>query len=217
MDIVSNRAVKIVSIALIATVVLQIVYMAFLGGPKPAEAGAALTNADVIRYFDERGGEITAVWLVEALAFMAITLGGFIALARGAALPLAWAALGLFGVFNCVQIGMGLAMFEPAARVGGDDSRLFFLFVSGAFFFFYLAKAFLGIAATVLGIRLVAVHSTGMKALGGLTAIAGLAAFGLNIAAMAMGNPVLFLAGASGTVAALLAAIAAGYALRETG
>ncbi len=215
MDIARNRAVKIVSIALIATVVLQIVYMAFLGGPKPAEAGAALTNADVIRYFDERGGDITAVWLIEALAFMTIALGGFIALARGAAVPLAWAALGLFGVFNLVQIGMGLAMFEPAARAGGDDSGLFFLFVSGAFFFFYLAKAFLGLAAVNFGVRLVAARSTGLKVLGGLTAVAGLAALGFNVAAMALGNPVLFLAGASGTLAALFTAISAGFALRE--
>lgn len=215
MDIARNRAVTTVSIALIATVVLQIVYMAFLGGPKPEEAGAALTNADVIRYFDERGGVITTVWLIEALAFMAIALGSFVALARGAALPLAWAALGLFGVFNLVQIGMGLAMFEPAARAGGDDSSVFFLFVSGAFFFFYLAKAFLGIAAVTFAIRLVASRAGGMKVLGAITAVAGIAALGLNIAAMAMGNPVLFLAGAAGTVAALLTASVAGIALRD--
>ncbi|MXP45856.1 hypothetical protein GRI43_00425 [Altererythrobacter luteolus] len=214
MDIASNRAVKFVSIALIATVVLQLVYMAFLGGPQPAEAGAALTSADVIRYFDERGTEITAVWAIEAAAFIIIALSAFVTLARGAAMPVAWCALGLFGVFNLVQIGIGLAMFEPAARAGGDETGLFFVFVSGAFFFFYLAKLFLGIAATFFGLRIVSGNSAGLKVLGGLTLIAGLAAIGANFAAMAAGNSVLFIAGATGTAAALFTAVAAGFAMR---
>lgn len=46
MDSVALRAAKLVAIALITTVVLQIVYMLFLGGPAPREDGAALTNAD---------------------------------------------------------------------------------------------------------------------------------------------------------------------------
>ena len=80
MDIGAKRAIKVVAIALITTVVLQIVYMAFLGGPKPLEEGAALTNADVIRYFDERGNEIRLVWTLEAVAFLSIALGSLIAL-----------------------------------------------------------------------------------------------------------------------------------------
>ena len=214
MDIASNRAVKLVSIALIATVVLQLIYMAFLGGPQPAEAGAALTNADVIRYFDERGAQITSVWAIEAAAFIIIALTAFVTLARGAAMAAAWCALGLFGVFNLIQIGIGLAMFEPAARAGGDESGLFFVFVSGAFFFFYLAKVFLGIAAASFGLRIAGARSAGLKILGGMTLIAGLTAIGANFAAMMLGNPVLLLAGATGTVAALFTAVAAGFALR---
>lgn len=210
MDIAASRAAKIVVFSLIATVILQLVYMVSLGGPSPLEEGSPLTNADVIRYFDQRGGEITAVWGMEALAFLIIAAGSFFAASRGLKNGLAWVALGLAGVFNTVQIGIGLSMFEPAARVGGDDSGLFFLFVSGAFFFYYVAKVLIGVAGLVLGMHLFKDTATGAKALGGITAIAGLASIAANGAAMALGNPVLLIAGATGTLATLFVAIAAG-------
>ena len=215
MDITANRATRIVAVSLIAIVVLQIVYMAFLGGPKPLEAGTPLSNADVLRYFDERGAEITTVWTLEAMAFLAIALGSLVIALRGASNTTAWAALSLFGVFNMIQIGMGLAMFEPAARAGGDDMGLFGTFVSGAFFFYFVAKVMLGVAALIFGLRLLGAATGGIKALAGLTALVGAAAIGLNVAGMALGMSVLMYAGAAGTAAALFTALTAGKATRS--
>ncbi|GAA4643013.1 hypothetical protein GCM10023115_09730 [Pontixanthobacter gangjinensis] len=208
MDITANRAVKIVAASLFATVLLQIAYMAFLGGPTPLKAGEPLTSVDVIRYFDNRGGEIAALWTMEAIAFLAIAMGSIVALVRTGANAVVWTALGLSGVFNTVQIGIGLAMFEPAARAGGDDTGLFFTFVMGAFFFYFVAKALIGLAGVVFGMKLIGSASGGAKALGVVTALTGLGAVAINVAAMALGGPVLFAAGAAGTVATLFLAIA---------
>ena len=216
MDINASRAVKLVVFSLITTVILQLVYMAALGGPSPLEAGAPLTNADVIRYFDERGAEITAVWTTEAFAFLIIAVGSFVALASGVKSSAAWAALGLAGVFNMVQIGIGLAMFEPAARVGGDDSGLFFLFVSGAFFFYFVAKMLIGVAGIVLAGSLLKSEATGQKILGWITGLLGLVTILTNGAAMALGSSVLVAAGAVGTLATLFVAVAAGKVARQT-
>lgn len=217
MDIAASRAAKLVVFSLIATVVLQLVYMASLGGPTPLEEGAPLTNADVIRYFDQRGSEITAVWSTEAFAFLIIAVGSFFVASRGLKNSLAWVALGLAGVFNTMQIGIGLSMFEPAARAGGDDSGLFFLFVSGAFFFYYVAKVMIGLAGIAVGLQLLKGATTGAKVLGGITVLLGLGAAVTNGAAMALGNPVLLIAGAVGTLATLFVAIAAGKASRQDG
>lgn len=216
MDITANRAVKIVAISLLATVLLQIAYMVFLGGPKPLEAGAALTNADVLRYFDERGPEITALWTMEAIAFLAIAMGSIVALVRSGSNTVIWTALGLSGVFNTVQIGIGLAMFEPAARAGGGENGLFFTFVMGAFFFYFVAKALIGIAGVMLGMQMFVSGSGGAKALGGVTLVTGLGAVLTNVAAMALGSPALIAAGAAGTLATLFVAIAALLSLRRS-
>lgn len=210
------RSQQILVVALIATVVLQIIYMVSLGGPQPAEPGAPTTGADVIRYFDERGSEVTTVWAIEAVAFLAIAVGAFLALTHGVAHKLALVALGLSGIFNTVQIGIGLAMFEPAARVGGDDPALFYTFVSGAFFFYFAAKALIGLAGLSLGASVLRRKGGLAKALGGLAALSGLAAIVANIAGMAVGFPALFAAGAAGTVATLFAALALGQVARES-
>lgn len=210
------RSQQVMVVALIATVVLQIVYMVSLGGPQPAEPGAPTTGSDVIRYFDERGSEVTTVWAIEAVAFLAISVGAFLALAHGVAHRLALVALGLSGIFNTVQIGIGLTMFEPAARVGGDDPALFYTFVSGAFFFYFAAKALIGLAALSLGTNVLGRKGGLAKAVGGLAALTGLAAIATNIAAMAVGFPALFAAGAAGTSATLFAALALGRVASES-
>lgn len=205
-----QRAKQALIVALIATVVLQLVYMASLGGPQPAEPGQPMTGADVIRYFDERGPEIKTVWMIEAIAFLTIALSAFVMLARGVAIPLALAALGLSGVFNTIQIGMGLAMFEPAQRFAGDDIGLFYTFVGGAFFYYFVAKTLVGLAGFVVGLKVAAQPGGASKAIGWLAVITGLAALVAGITAMALGFPALLAAGAIGTLATLFAALALG-------
>ncbi len=208
MNTQSARVPAIVATALIATIILQILYMALLGGPQPADPSVGMTNADIAGYFTERWGEVALVWTLEAVAFVIIALGGLAQL-RSSNQPLGWGALALFGVFNLVQIGIGLALFKPVALAGEEATWMFWAIVGGAFAFYFIAKIFIGLAALVFGLALMARGGgTAARTAGGLAMFAGLAATIANIAALGTGMGWLMLAGATGTLAALMVAIA---------
>ena len=198
----------LVAAALLVTVVLQVAYMALLGGPKPADPTAGLTNADVLRYFADHGTGVTLVWTTESVAFVAIMLGGVVALVREPSRGWLWACLAAAGLFNLVQIGFGLAMFQPAALAGGGENGLFFTFVSGAFFFYFLAKLLAGLGAMALGWELARNPQAARRIGGWLALVAGLVSAIANLLAMAQGNAMLMAAGASGTACALVLALA---------
>ncbi len=205
----AHRAAQIVTVALIATVVTQILYMATLGGPQPADPAAGLTNADIARYFTDRWSEVAIVWTTEAVAFAAIALGGLIAMVRGGGSRLAWAAIALAGMFNLVQIGIGLSLFKPVALAGEEHTWMFWLVVGGAFWFYFLAKVFVGLAAIGFGLSLLKTNKAmAAKVVSGIAMLAGLAAVLINVGALGAGMSLIFPAGAAGTVATVFAAIA---------
>lgn len=202
-----SRASTAIAIALFALVVTQVLYMAFLGGPQPAEPSAGLTNADIARYFTDRWQEVALVWTVEAVAFFAMALGALVALPDGRH-RLGWAALVLAGVFNLVQIGIGLSLFRPVALAGEANTWLFWAVVAGAFAFYFIAKIALGLAAIVFGFAMAReAHGIGGRATGWLALIAGLGAVVANLVALGAGMSWLIVAGGTGTLAALLLAI----------
>ena len=199
-----RRASAIVATALIATVVTQVLYMALLGGPQPADPAAGVTHADIAAYFTVRWSEVAIVWTVEAIAFIAIAVGALAAMADDRR-RLGWAALALAGVFNIVQIGMGLTLFKPVALAGEEYTWMFRAVVSGAFGFYFIAKIALGMAAAAFGLAFMR-EARGLagRIIGGLTLVAGALAAVSNIAALGAGMSWLFAAGALGTLAALL-------------
>lgn len=201
-----QRAGVVVATALIATVVTQILYMAFLGGPQPADPAAGMTNADIARYFTDRWREVAIIWTVEAIAFIAIAVGALAALSDGRH-RLGWAALALAGIFNLVQIGIGLSLFKPVALAGEAYTWMFWAIVSGAFAFYFIAKIALGLAAAAFGLSLMR-EAKGLsgRITGGLTLAVGAAACIANTGALGAGMGWLIVAGALGTLAALLLA-----------
>ncbi len=68
--------------------------------------------------------------------------------------PLAWAGIALFGVFNLVQVGLGLFAFGPLLEAGEPLSPVFQAVLGTAFFFFFAAKALIGLAGIVSGASL---------------------------------------------------------------
>lgn len=188
--------------ALILSVVTQVFYMATLGGADE------FTHAAYSAYFAERGGEVGTVWMIELAAFTLMTVAGLAALARGAAMPAAWAALALSGVFNVIQVSMGLSLFPGVIAAGEDFFPLFGMIVAAAFFFYFLAKVLIGLA--VIGFGLLLLRDTGIaaKIVGGLSVLSGLAAAIANILALPQEMALVFPAGATGTAAALFGGIA---------
>lgn len=204
----SRHAAKLVAIGLLATVVTQILYMASLGGPQPADPAVGVTNADAARYFTERWAEIAAVWTSEVVAFIAIAIGALIALAHRPEATIAWAALLLSAIFNILQAGIGLSMFAPAATAGETLAPVATTIVAGAFFFYFLAKLLIGIAGIAIGMRLLGGAGAGRKAAAILALLSGAAAAALNLAALPQGMALVLPAGAAGSIAALCVGIA---------
>ncbi|MDE1467674.1 hypothetical protein [Aurantiacibacter sp. D1-12] len=203
-----HRISAIVAIALISTVVTQVLYMAFLGGPQPADPAVGMTNADIARYFTDRWQEVATIWTIEAVAFMTIAIGALTALPGGRR-RLGWAALAVAGVFNLVQIGIGLSLFKPIALAGEAHTWMFWAFVGGAFAFYFIAKIAVGVAAAAFGFGLMReAHGMMGRVTGGLALLAGVAAAVVNVAALGAGMGWLMIAGGTGTLAALLLAVA---------
>ncbi len=203
----SPNAGKAVAAALLVTIVTQIVYMLALGGPSPSDPGAGVTHADVVAYFDGRWAEIAAVWMIELAAFCITAVAALVILTGRTASPLSWAAIMVSSIANMIQIGFGLALFRPIATASETFAPLLGAVVAGAFFFYFLAKALIGLAALGLGLALMKRGTGAAKAIGGLGVAIGAVAAAINIVALPQGMALTQYAGGSGTLAALMLAI----------
>lgn len=209
MDIEKNRAGTLIGAALIVSVISQIYYMTRLGGPQASDPAAGVTHADVVHYFTVRWPEVASVWTVEVAAFSILAVAALVALVRGAPSPAAWAALSLAGLLSLIQLGFGLTMFPAAATAGEEFAPVLDVIVGGAFFFYFLAKALIGLAGIGLGLVLWRAGSGAAKAVGALSVLVGLAAAAANIATLPQGMALILPAGATGTLAALFTGLAA--------
>ncbi|GAA4043312.1 hypothetical protein GCM10022213_12410 [Parerythrobacter jejuensis] len=211
------KAAQIAAILLIATVVTQILYMAFLGGPQPSDPAQGTTQADVVAYFTDRWAEVATIWTVEVLAFAGVAMTALVVMARGGGSQLAWAAIALAALVNLIQLGLGLAVFRPIALAEQPVFGLFGTVVAGAFYFYFLAKALIGVAAIALGTVLFkSSTATPAKIVSGITALLGVIALGANIAGIAQGMGWVLIAGASGTLATMFVAIAGVMAVKRS-
>lgn len=145
---------------------------------------------------------------MELAAFLLMSVAALVALNRGAALRPTWAALAVAGMFNALQVGIGLSMFKPAVTASDALEPLFTTVLSGAFFFYFVAKALIGLASVGVGLVLLRTPGGTAKAFGAMAVLAGFAATVVNIAAVAIGRSLTFPAGATGTTAALMGGLA---------
>lgn len=190
-----RRSGLLIAAMLLVSVLTQIFYVTGLGEPD----SFAQSWADIAR---------PTVWMIELAAFTVITVSAIVASARSNVMSAAWAALALFGLFNIVQVSMGLSMFGPLSSAGEAAAPVFSAVLAGAFFFYFLAKALLGMAAIGFGIVLLSSGAKLSKLAGILAVLSGIAAAAINIFALPQGMAHVQIAGASGTLATLFAAIA---------
>ena len=185
---------RVVAIALLASVATQIFYIAVV---------AEIDGDTVLR---------PVTWMTEMAIFSLVAVAAMPLVARSS-MPLAAAAIVLAGILNAVQVGMGLSMFGPSREAA--DGQVFATVLQGAFFFFFQAKALLGVAAIGVGIAAIRGSLLG-KVIGGIAILSGFAAAILNLLAMAQGmEDWTFPAGAAGTVATALLALALFFAPRN--
>ena len=144
-------------------------------------------------------------WTVELATFALLALVGLVGLARDRSASVGWAALFLFGTFNVVQTGLGLAAFGPAQEAG---EGVFAAILASAFMLYFVGKIFVGIAAVAFGAALFRGGSGLGKTFGALAVLSGLASAAINLAAVPGGREFTMAAGAAGTAAALFAGIA---------
>lgn len=183
----ADRLLPIVPIALLSLVVTQIIYIVLSNN-----------GLDINR---------PVIWTTEAVAFLALSVVALTLLAQNTHPQLAWAAIAVSGVLNLIQVGFGLAMFGPLSDAGEAMAPAFQAVLAGAFFLYFAGKVLFGFAAIIVGMDLLGRGGVA-KVTGGLAMIAGLAAMVVNIAAMAVGMAMVFPAGATGTAATFLLAIA---------
>ena len=154
-------------------------------------------------------------WFTELFAFAAVSIFALSISARRPEQSVLWVAIGVSGILNLLQVGMGLSMFAPAMEAGESEPQLFATVLAGAFFLYFLAKMILGAAALTAGAGL-ARNGTGWgKGLGVLAAIAGLGAIILNFLAMVDAKAWTFPAGGAGTAATALLALTLLWAERS--
>lgn len=186
----ARRASYIAAFFLIVTVVTQLIYI-------------GLRSAEI--EFDS-----STIWTIEAVAFLAISVFACVPMARGSAHTAAWAAVALGGVFNVIQVGMGLAMFGPVSEAGEALAPAFQSILAGAFFLYFAGKFLFGFAGILLGLHLIRIGGGAAKAVGALAALTGLGALATNLMGMSAGMDMVMVAGGAGTAATLFLAIAAG-------
>lgn len=184
---------RTVALTMLITVASQILYIGTL-------AGVGIVEGWPLR---------SSIWTVETVAFTIMAVAAFAAMVDDAPRRVIWAALALSAVFNAIQAGIGLSMFLPATEAGESFAPLMQTILLGAFMFYFLAKVLIGIAGVGLGISLWREGNGGAKAAGILALITGLVAAVVNIAALPQGMALVQIAGATGTLATLFAAIAA--------
>jgi hypothetical protein len=189
----TSNIIRAIALALLATVLTQIFYVATL-----AEVG-------MVEGWPTR----SIVWSIETLVFALLAVAALAAASADGRYRLVWAAIAVSGTMNAIQAGIGLSMFLPPTEAGESGKVVFDTVLAGAFLFFFLAKALLGLAAVGLGSALLRKEAMPMKIVGGLAILAGISAALLNVAALPQGLALVMPAGAAGTAATLLLAIAA--------
>lgn len=187
MKLDANRSAQFIATALIVTVITQAVYVLLSGSGKMHVA--------------------YPIWRIEALSALVVAMFSFIIAGRNA---LVGGCLAIGGIFNLIQTGLGLTMFYQLGYGGdGTPDPVFFPVLRLSFFLYFAAKAALGLAAILLGLKLwQTITGRLWRSVGLLTGLAGLGALLLNSAAMILGLGVVPFAGAIGVVAALFTALA---------
>lgn len=186
MQLTIDRVAQIICVALIISVVTQVMYIGLDASGTPLA---------------------TAIWRTEAVVMLLIGMFGF-KYARH--WPLVSAGLVAGGLFNVMQTGMGLTMFGPLGDAGEPLAPVMGAVLSYAFFLYFAAKAAFGLGAVALGLKAWSKASGWPKLAGVLAGLTGLIALVLNLYAMCVGMAAVFLAGAAGTVAAFFLALAIG-------
>lgn len=190
MEFTQSRTIKITAILLLLTALSQPVYTALY-----------ISAPEVDRQI---------LWGLEGLIFTLLVAFAGSALVLNKRYSLVFAAIAFSAVLNIVQVGIGVTQFGPfgaVARANAELSGLAGGVVGLSFFVYNTAKILLGLAALAFGMSKM---KDGGKALGGLTALAGLVAFATNALVIVLdlhGTPVSRVAGASGVVATLFLAI----------
>lgn len=189
MEFTQSRTVKILAVLLLLAAVSQPIY--------------------TLLYRYAPGIDRQILWGLEGLLFVLLAAFAGSALAMAKRYTLGFSAIAFCAVLNVVQVGVGLTQFGPFGAAAAENPELRSLagaVVAFSFFGYNAAKILLGLAAIVFGMGKL---GEGSKALGGLTALVGVVAFGANTLVMMFGrggfvpSPV---AGASGVLATLLLA-----------
>ena len=188
----ASQYLKLVAFMLFVSIVTQIAYVGLL-------ADVGIVEGWPLR---------STIWAIETVAFAVLAVAALATLAEYDRYRLIWAAVAISGVLNALQAGMGLSMFLPPSQAGDSGKLLFDTILAGAFVFFFLAKALIGLASVMLGFAVFKMGSRNGKIIGVLAMLAGAAAIALNIAALPQGLTLVFAAGAAGTAATLTLAIA---------
>ncbi len=153
-------------------------------------------------------------WRIEVVAYLAVMLFGT-ALIRNH--PLMGSGLAACGIFNVIQLGIGLGAFRPLLDGGEHLEPVFDALWRTAFFLYFAGKAGLGLAGIAYGAHLWRMRPGGWRIFGGAVALSGAVGLAAGIAAMVTGPALIFLAGATGVIAALLLAAALTFAPPRTG
>ena len=149
-------------------------------------------------------------WGLEALIFTLLAAFAGSAMVQAKNSQLGWSAIAFSAVLNIVQVSIGLTLFSTFGKVAGTvegAQPLIGGVVSLSFMIYYAAKLLLGLAALVFGLSCIA---KGGKAIGALTALAGVVAMFANGILITFGRDGFLpsaVAGASGMIATLLLAI----------
>ncbi|MBG9993745.1 thiamine biosynthesis protein ThiC [Pseudoalteromonas sp. NZS127_1] len=149
-------------------------------------------------------------WGLEAVVFTLLVAFAGSAMVQAKNAQLGWSAITFSAILNIVQVSIGLTLFSTFGKVAGTvegAQPLISGVVSLSFMIYYAAKLLLGLAAVVFGLSFIA---KGGKAIGGLTALAGVVAMFANAILIIFGRDGFMpsgVAGASGMIATLLLAI----------
>lgn len=149
-------------------------------------------------------------WGLEALVFTVLIAFAGAAMVQAKNSQLGWSAIAFSAVLNIVQVSIGLTLFSSFGKVAGaveGAQPLIGGVVALSFMIYYAAKVLLGLAAVVFGMTSIA---KGGKAIGGLTALAGVVAMFANGILITFGRDGFLpsgVAGASGMIATLLLAV----------
>ena len=161
-------------------------------------------------YVAEIGFSRQILWGLEAVVFTVLVSFAGAAMVQAKNYQLGWSAIAFSAVLNIVQVSIGLSLFSSFGKVAGNvegAQPLIGGVVALSFMIYYAAKVLLGLAALVFGMTSMA---KGGKAIGGLTALAGVVAMFANGILITFGRDGFLpsgIAGGSGMIATLLLAI----------